>query len=340
MRSYYHIERDFAKIPMNFLWLEYHQIRFVSFAIWFLGLFLTDFTSISTNPTDGWSDLLKYFEAISIIHIIFVGVFELYLILRHFIDNDASSPTWKMIVQSIFDLSIHLDIAAILFSVLWKQTINSIYIIEVLVILDAILTFVLTPYKRWRGFIDLFGVFPSIILAHISIYKTINSILIFIPITIVLTSPIFFTICSIGFTSKVISSTAKFIKFIDPTLLPNSFINSSNFLIENNSEHNDSLNGHGENPPNINDRATSGDNSDYFDFKSFPFLIAATFFIHFGCFFQHTHSNTMIVMAHYFLMLGSFLINTRVVAFPAIIFTNVQDKSVQFNTVWPELSFV
>jgi hypothetical protein len=35
-----------------------------------------------------------------------------------------------------------------------------------------------------------------------------------------------------------------------------------------------------------------------------------------------------------------FLINTRVVAFPSIILSNVRESPVQFNSVWPELNFV
>lgn len=392
MRCKYHIERDFATIPMNFLFLEYHQIRFVSFGIWFLGLFLTDFTSIVTTPGDqGWNDVIEYIKVISIIHAIFLVLFLIYLLFRQITDHEEPTVTVKMIIQSLFDMSIHLDIASIIFSFFFlDHKKNAMFIPEVLVFIDAVLTIVLTPFKKWRAAIDIFGVLPTLILAHISLYRTVNFVLVFVPISVILISPFIFTVISIGAFKEISRALKKFIKFIDPSLLPNqmlgpvlpnptvddSMINAS--LTQRPSTENqltflDNINknnqtspqithrerrerdrsnmnlqeqtrsGEARNqdlPPSIHDRATTGSDDDYVDFKSIPAAILATFFIHFGCFCQGAHTYTMIVMAHYFITLAITLINTRVVAFPAIVLTNVTDKNVQFNSVWPELSFV
>ena len=167
MRAWYHIERSFAGIPMNFFWFEYHQIRFISFGIWFLGLFLTDFTAIVNAPDDGWRDVLQYLKVISIIHIIFLLSFLIYLLYRHWAAVESEAPSWKMIVQSMFDMSLHLDIAAIIFSSYFKQEPKLAMIVpEVLIVLDVVLTLTLTPFKRWRALIDIFGVLPTVVLGH------------------------------------------------------------------------------------------------------------------------------------------------------------------------------
>lgn len=340
MGARFHIERDFETIPMNFLGMKYHQIRFVSFGIWFLGLFLTDFTAIVNTPLDGWSDVLEYIEVIASIHIVFICLFFIYLIFRHFTDVDADAPTWKMIIHSMFDLSLHLDIGALIFSTNFLDSKNAVFSVEAFVVLDAILVFAMTPYKRWRAMVDIFGILPTVILAHISLYKDINYLIVFAPLCVVLISPLLFTVFSLSFSNHLSKTSHSIIQFLDPTLLPNMMIVPLNVshssLIDNPS----TSTSRSEPPPAINERATNGNESDYFDFKSFPFAVAATFFIHFGCFCSGFHNNTMVVMAHYFLMLASFLINTRVVGFPSIILTNVTDSGVQFNSVWPELSFV
>lgn len=400
MRCYYHIERDFAKNPINFLWFEYHQIRFISFGIWFLGLFLTDFTTIISTPgDDGWKDVLLNIKVISIIHLIFLSLFLIYLVIKLLTTSTITKVHVKMIIQSMFDMSIHLDIAAIIFSCFFlKNKKNSVFIIEILIIIDAILTFSLTPFKRWRGFVDIFGALPTVILAHVSLYKQIDYLFVFAPISVILISPFIFTIITIGALKRITSSLKNFIKFIDPSLLPNSmnieFNNAQN--IENQSltspmlvsktssetpltflshahnndekdnrtrftsentfnfdktrdrenhkdrDRNDRLTDtkNGEHPPSIQEKATTGSIDDYFDFKSIPAAVLATFFIHFACLAQGEHSNTMVVMAHYFITLAMILINSRVVALPAIILTNVSDPNVQFNSVWPELGFV
>ena len=341
MGARFHIERDFETIPMNFIWMKYHQIRFVSFGIWFLGLFLTDFTSIVNTPLDGWSDVLEYIEVIASIHIAFLILFLCYLLFRHFTDVETDAPTWKMIIHSMFDLSLHLDIGALIFATKFLETKNAVFTIEVFLILDAVLTFILTPYKVWRAMVDLVGLLPSVILAHVSLYKSINYIIVFIPITLVLLSPLIFTICSIGFSRSLSRISMKFIQIFDPSLLPNMMIVPLNAPSHDSLIDNPSLTSmRTEPPPAINERATNGNEADYFDFKSFPFAVAATFCIHFGCYCSGIHNNTMVVMAHYFLTLAAFLINTRVVSFPAIILTNVTDPTIQFNSVWPELSFV
>ena len=404
MRCYYHIERDFATIPMNFLWFEYHQIRFISFGIWFLGLFLTDFTTIISTPgDDGWKDVLLNIKVISIIHLIFLSLFLIYLIFRILTDKDSNKVNAKMIIQSMFDMSIHLDIAAIIFSCFFlKNKKNSMFIVEILIIIDAVLTIVLTPFKTWRAFIDIFGALPTVVLGHVSLYKTINYLFVFTPISVILLSPLIFTIIAIGAMKHITVPLKKFIKFFDPSLLPNSmkidFNNGQNndnqditapMLIPNNSsetqltflnnimhnnndtkesrnhfasenlfasenirnrdktrdsqkDKNDGISDikGGEHPPSIQEKATTGSVDDYFDFKSIPAAVFATFFIHFSVLCQGEHSNTMVVMAHYFITLAMILINSRVVALPAIILTNVSDSSVQFNSVWPELGFV
>ena len=137
----------------------------------------------------------------------------------------------------------------------------------------------------------------------------------------------------------------KMITKIDPSLLPNKMMIPLNRMTLESTDQSatTSVAGRRDGPPSIQERATSGDGAaetDYFDFKSIPAAVAASFFIHFGTFASGSHTNTMVVMAHYFLMLAAFLVNTRVVAFPAIILTNVVSHDVQFNSVWPELSFV
>lgn len=340
MGASFHIERDFETIPMNFLGMKYHQIRFVSFGIWFLGLFLTDFTAIVNTPLDGWSDVLDYLKVIAAVHVTFIGLFYIYLIFRHFTDVEADVPTWKMIIHSMFDLSLHLDIGALIFSTNFLDSKDSVFTVEAFVILDAILVPIMTPYKRWRTMIDIFGILPTVILGHVSLYHNINYVVVFLPLCAVLLSPLLFTVFSLSFSNRLSKTSYSFIQFLDPTLLPNAMIVPLNVshmsLIDNPS----TTTSRSESPPAINDRATNGNESDYFDFKSFPFAVAATFFIHFGCFCSGFHNNTMVVMAHYFLMLAAFLINTRVVGFPSIILTNVTDPGIQFNSVWPELSFV
>lgn len=337
----YHIERDFDGIPMNFIWMKYHQVRFVSFGIWFLGLFLTDFTAIVNTPLDGWTDVLQYVKIIAIIHITFLIIFQIYLLFRHFTDIDADAPSWKMIIHSLFDMSIHLDIGTLVFaSRFLKPDYNAVIVVEVFILLDAILTYFLTPFKRWRAAVDIVGILPTVILAHISLYRTkFNYIFVFVPITAVLICPLIFTVFTLSFSNRISKFSRKLIAFFDPSLLPNAMIVPSGqqgheSLIENLSSSTRSE------APQITERATTGDENDYFDFKSVPFAFAATFFIHFGCFCKGIHNNTMVIMAHYFLTLAMILINTRVVAFPAIILTNVIDSSVSFNSVWPELSFV
>ncbi|EAY19411.1 hypothetical protein TVAG_101290 [Trichomonas vaginalis G3] len=325
--------------------MKYHQIRFVSFGIWFLGLFLTDFTSIVNTPLDGWTDVLQYIKIISIIHITFVLIFLFYLLFRHFTDIDADAPNWKMFFHSMFDLSIHLDVGTLIFASKFFKTNNSynyksLYVVEVFVVLDAIMTFFLTPFKRWRSAVDVIGILPTVILAHVSVYvKNFNYIFVFIPITVVLLCPLIFTVFTLSFSSRISKLSRKIIAFFDPSLLPNAMIVPTSVPQHDSLMENLSASTRSE-APAITERATTGDENDYFDFKSVPFAFAATFFIHFGCFCKEVHNNTMVVMAHYFLTLAMILINTRVVAFPAIILTNVVDTAVTFNSVWPELSFV
>ena len=342
MRSRYHIERDFETIPMNFLWLKYHQIRFVSFGIWFLGLFLTDFTSIVNNPTDGFNEVMDYIQIISILHISFILMFFLYLFFRLFADLETEAPTLKMIIHSLFDLSIHLDIGSLLFISNFNNMKDSLYIIEILILFDVFLTYILTPFKGWRGLIGLFGVLPSILLYHYSFTKKISHLLIFSPLCISLFIPLLFSIFSLSFTNQISQFSISLIKRFDPSLLPNlisiPIIKQQNDIIL---DHQSSvIQTRTEQPPLIQERATSGSDFDYFDFKSIPFTILSTFLFHYSCFLDGVHKNTMIIMGHYFLSLASILINTRVVAFPAIILTNVEDPTIQFNSVWPELSFV
>ncbi|OHT16552.1 hypothetical protein TRFO_13147 [Tritrichomonas foetus] len=351
MRCFYHIERDFATIPMNFLWFEYHQVRFISFGIWFLGLFLTDFTSIISTPgDDGWGDVLQYIKIISIIHIIFILLFLTYLVFRILTDSQVRlsdpAPTWKMVIQSMFDMSLHLDIASIIFAYYFIDHRKlGIIIPEVLIVLDAFLTLLLTPFKRWRAFVDIFGVLPTVILGHVSLYMDMNYIFVFIPISVVFLCPLIFTVIAIGAMRRVTPSLKNFIRKVDPSLLPNLMNiplthNQGGNREVDNPDHGGHTEAKVDTPPSIQEKATTGLETDYFDFKSIPSAVLATFFIHFGCFCQGAHTNTMIVMAHYFITLAAILINTRVVAFPAIILTNVSDPTVQFNSVWPELSFV
>ena len=336
MRSKYHIERDFSSINYNFIWFEYHQIRFISFAIWFIGLFLTDFTSIISTPIDGWNDVLTFIKVTSIIHVIFVAVFFINLIYQYVTNIPEKKPSSKLIIGSLFDLSIHFDVAALIFTVYFQTTSYAIIAIEIIAIIDAILTFILTPFKKWRSFICIFGVLPSLILGHISIYRKISYVAVFLPITLICAMPLVFAII-VNIPKRMPPIFRKLICFIDPTLLPN-LMTIPFARVQIPEEHH--VNAGGDPPPTIHEKATSGSEFDYFDFKSFPFFIAATFFIHFGCYCQGMHKYVIVVMCHYFLMLASFLVNSRVVSFPAIVLTNVQDKSVEFNSVWPELSFV
>lgn len=341
MKASYHIERDFETIPMNFLWMKYHQIRFVSFGVWFLGLFLTDFTSIVNTPHDGWSDVIQYIRVISILHLTFLVLFYCYLLFRHFTVDSSDAPSWRMILFSMFDLSIHLDITAIIFSVYFLSTPNAMYAIEVGFVVDSILTLIITPYKRWRAMVDIFGALPTVILGHIYLYHSINFLIVFAPLYIVLILPLLFTVFSLSFSDTISKFSMKIIRIFDPTLLPNAmFIPNLNNLSRQSLIDNPSSAQSRTEPPLINDHATSGSEADYYDFKSFPAFILATFLIHFALFCQGAHHNTMVVMGHYFIALAAILVNTRVVAFPAIILTNVTDPSVQFNSVWPELSFV
>jgi len=328
-------------IPMNFLWLKYHQIRFVSFGIWFLGLFLTDFTSIINSPNDGWNEVIQYIQIISMLHACFVAIFFIYLFARYFIDIETDAPNWKMIIHSLYDLSIHLDIGALLFCNNFSKSSNAFYQVEVFIILDAILAFYLTPYKRWRAMVDLFGVLPSVALGHYSTTKKVNSLIVFAPVCVVLLMPLLFTVFTLSFSNHISSFSLSIIRKFDPSLLPNRIsIPVSRPINENLIDHHSSVHSRTDPPPQISEKATSGDETDYFDFKSVPFSIVATYLFHYAIFAEGMHHNTMVVMGHYFLALASILINTRVVAFPAIILTNVVDSTVQFNSVWPELSFV
>lgn len=340
MRSYYHIERDYSYIGFNFIWFSYHQIRFISFGIWFIGLFLTDFTSLVTMPSDGLDEILLTFKIVSIIHIAFVALFFFYQIFKWLTDFQEKKPSLKMMVGCLFDLSIHFDICILIFSIYFVDYKNAIIILELLTIIDAALTLYLTPFKNWRAFVDLFGVLPTILILHMRLYEhKINYVFMFLPISIVCLTPLIFSLI-VNIPKKMSFSTIKIVTFFDKTLLPNRMMkNFSRIQIQN--DHNvNNENNILEQAPSINDKIGSGDENDYFDFKSFPFAVAATFFIHYGCFCQGFHDKILAIMCHYFLMLGCFLINSRVVAFPSIILTNVKDNSVQFSSVWPELSFV
>jgi hypothetical protein len=169
-----------------------------------------------------------------------------------------------------------------------------------------------------------------LVLAHVAIYEKTSYLSLFLPVAIILMSPLIFSLIVLAFSDRLSGRTVRWIKALDASLLPNSMPIS--------------LSGQGHigqrQPPSIHEKATTGGDGDYFDFKSIPLAIVATFLIHFGCFAEGMHHDNLVVMAHYFLTLAAILVNTRVVAFPAIILTNVGDSTVQFNSVWPELSFV
>ena len=344
LRCHYHIERDFFHFSddhIDFFWfLKYHQVRFVSFAIWFIGLFLTDFTSIVATPGDnGWEDVLLNIKIISITHLSFIVLFQIYLIIsliKGHLGKKKSEKKWKndlkLVLQSLFDMSIHLDIHAIIFAYRFiDHKKSSMFILEALTLIDAILTVILTPFKIWRALVDFFGVLPSLILAHVSLYKPLNYLFVFLPITIVLVCPLLFTLLMVG--CKEINeegSLNKFIRVVDPSLLPNQL------ELPKFDAHSQSMK---ENP--ISKPMNSGKNTDYFDFKSIPAFVLATFLIHYGCFAQEYYSTTYFIIVHYFLTLIAILINTRVVSFPALIFTNVKDDNgPHFNPLYPELSFI
>jgi hypothetical protein len=329
LRTPYHIERTFAKLTVEILWFDYHQIRFISFGIWFLGLFLTDFTSLVTNGSAGQTDVLAYIQVISSIHLAFLLIFLLYLIYRHTISRPDEGPSIILMVQSMFDLSLHLDVAAIIFSVT-----SSFWVIETLIVADIGLTLFLTPFKRWRAAVSFCGALPTVILAHVDV----DPAYVFLPLSIVLFCPFVFTIASTAFSQTLPRWSRRLISRLDPSLLPNLMASTISTTIS--TIHPSDVARRPDQPPSINDPATTGDEFDYVDFKSVPMAIAGTFFIHFGLFAQERHHQPLVVMAHYFLTLAAILINTRVVAFPAIILTNVIDETVVFNSVWPELSFV
>jgi hypothetical protein len=238
------------------------------------------------------------------------------------------------IFQAVFDLSLHIDIGALTFSVCYPDDgANAMFVVEAFVILDIICVLLLAPFKRWRALIDLVGILPSIGILHCKVAGTTIGLNFFscLPIAIVLLCPLLFTITVVGIPGKIAAAAEGFIDIIDPTLLPNKMFGRFDSLVSTDSNE----------PPSIFQAATStGQKKEYFDFKSVPFAVAATFFIDYGCFAAGTHSYSMVIMVHYFVMLAMFLINTRVVAFPSIILTNVRDCQVQFNSVWPELNFV
>jgi hypothetical protein len=304
--------------------------------IWFIGLFLTDFTVVVSSPTDGWQDVLGYIRAIAIIHLVFVILFVLYILYLYF-KSERRPPLSRFLAHCCFDLSTHLDISVIIFCTYFSpDTPSSMAAVHCFCGIDFILTLFLTPYKRWRAAVDLFGVAPSIIVGHcFLVNRQISALFVTLPLSIILMCPLLFTVASTAFSRTVPAMARKLIAFFDPSLLPNQMqfarqLRRLDMAIDSSRAHP---------APTIQATATSGAEGDYYDFKSIPFAMAATFLIHFGCFAAGTHSNSMVVMAHYFLTLALFLINTRVVAFPSIVLTNV-DPTVSFNTVWPELSFV
>jgi hypothetical protein len=323
-----HVEREFDHDrERTFIGLRYHQIRFVCFGIWFLGFFLMDFTQVVVRGDHGVRNVLTYVKVFSIIHMI-VAVGFLAVLVYHF-------PRQLLrIFQAVFDLSLHIDIGALTFSVCYlDDAANAMFVAEAFVVLDIVCVLLLAPFKRWRALIDLVGLLPSMIILHCKMGGiTIRSNLFpCLPIAIVLLCPLLFTITVVGIPGKISVFAEGFIDLVDPTLLPNKMFGRLDPLSAPDSNE----------PPSIFQAATStGQKKEYFDFKSIPFAVAATFFIDYGCFAAGTHSYSMVIMVHYFVMLAMFLINTRVVAFPSIILTNVKEYPVQFNSVWPELNFV
>jgi hypothetical protein len=338
MRARCHIEREFSEYEVNFLWLEYHQVRFVSFVIWFIGLFLTDFTVLVSNPTDGHRDVIDYIRVISIIHITFVCLFLLYLIY-FFFRSEMKPPCRRFSIQCLFDLTVHLDISALIFCAYFTPTRPaSMAAAHCFCLVDIILTAFLTPYKLWRAAVDLFGLAPSLVVAHCYLAlpdRSISPLFLTLPLSIILLCPLLFSVAATAFSKTVPGIARKLIELFDPSLLPNQIAFARQ--LQRLETVDDSSRAHP--APTIQATATSGGDGDYYDFKAVPFAIAATFLIHIGCFAAGTHTNSMVVMAHYFIMLAAVLINTRVVAFPSIVLTNV-DPTVSLNTVWPELSFV
>jgi hypothetical protein len=338
MRAYFHIEREFSEYDVNFVWLEYHQVRFVSFAVWFIGLFLTDFTVLVSNSTEGWRDVINYIRVISIIHLVFVFLFLVYLIYFYY-KSENRPPFRRFSIHCLFDLSVHLDIAALVFCTYFTpETPAAMAAAHCLCGVDAVLTAFLTPYKLWRAAIEIFGVAPSLIIGHCYLVNPDNvksALFVTLPLSIILLCPLLFTVAATAFSATVPALARKIIEVLDPSLLPNQM--QFPRQLRKLEAVDDSSRAHP--APTIQATATNGGDGDYYDFKAIPFAIAATFLIHFGCFAAKTHANSMVVMAHYFLVLAGFLINTRVVAFPSIVLTNV-DPTVSFNTVWPELNFV
>ncbi|KAH0805364.1 uncharacterized protein GO595_001746 [Histomonas meleagridis] len=160
-----------------------------------------------------------------------------------------------MIIGSLFDLSIHLDVAALVFTVHFQSTPYAIIAIEVITILDAILTFILTPFKVWRGLVDIFGVLPTVVLAHISIYKKISYVVVFLPITIIGVTPLIFSII-VNIPKRCLEAIfRKIICLIDPSLLPNLMtIPFERAQIQE--DHHNNIGA--EQPPTIHEKATSG----------------------------------------------------------------------------------
>jgi hypothetical protein len=336
MRTHMHIEREFSNYEVDFLWLEYHQVRFVSFAVWFIGLFLSDFTVLVSNPAGGWADVTAYLRVIAIIHLAFVLLFLAYLVV--FCLRAASRPPLRRLAaHCLFDLSAHLDVAVLIFVAYFTpDTPAAMAAAHCLCAADAVLTAVLTPYKLWRAAVDVCGVEPCLIVAHCILTQddpTISKLFVALPLAVVLLCPLLFTVAATAFSAAVPRAARRCIELLDPSLLPNQMAFARQLRRADPGD--DAARG----PPSILAAATSGGDDDYYDFKAVPFAIVATFLIHFGCFAAGTHSNSMVVMAHYFVMLAAVLINTRVVAFPSIVLTNV-DPTVTFNTVWPELNFV
>lgn len=344
IRSTYHIERDFEAHNLDFFYLKYHQIRFISFGIWFIGLFLTDFTSLVNSGTDDIADVIDLIKIISIIHIVFVLLFFIYILFRNlkFSTDEAHMSRLKLYVQSLFDLNLHIDVISLVFSFNFSKNANVFYVFEVGIIMDSLLIFYLTPFKKWRGFIDLFGLLPTTSLLHVRMFHKFKCLYAFLPLFFALIFPLIFTIYIIGCSNTLSPKKLYIIMFFDPTLLPNRMKVPKHQVSLDDDKSTEKYRSQ-EERPKIQDPATSpGENSEnyYVDFKSLPFLVLSSFFLHYSLFYDGAHTITLLVMGHYFIALSSILINTRVVEFPSLILTNVDDPNVKFNSVWPELSFV
>jgi hypothetical protein len=323
-----HVEREFDHDPeRTFVGLRYHQIRFVCFGIWFLGFFLVDFTQVAAGGDRGVRSVLTYVKVFSIIHMI-VTVGFLAVVVYRFPRNVVR------ILQAAFDLSLHVDIGALTFSVCClDDAASAMFVAEAFVVLDIACVLLLASFKRWRALIDLVGILPSMIVLHCKVagIAARSSFFPCLPIAIVLLCPLIFTVAAVGIPGELSAVVEGFIDVVDPALLPNKMFGRLDPLAAPDSNE----------PPSIFQAATStGQKKEYFDFKSVPFAVAATFFINYGCFAAGKHSYSMVIMVHYFVMLAMFLINTRVVAFPSIVLTSVKESQVQFNSVWPELNFV